>query len=89
MLLDRKLGLGTDAAHLLIFDPTLLDHASGWPIGWYADPAVWQHESAADHIAGWCTRSDGGYAVRLTTGDLTAEERAPAGFGLSARWGRR
>ncbi|MEX3014183.1 hypothetical protein [Gymnodinialimonas hymeniacidonis] len=79
MEFDRRLGLGTDSAHLMIFDPTLVEQAREWPIAWYTEPAVWQDQSAKGHLAAWCTGSDGGFALRLTTGGLTDVEKSLAG----------
>ncbi|MEJ6393802.1 hypothetical protein V8J82_11075 [Gymnodinialimonas sp. 2305UL16-5] len=79
MSFDRKLGLGTDGAHFLIYNPETLAHTKDWPTGWYGEPEAWQSESAAGRLVAWCTRSDGGYALRLTTGDLTADEQPLAG----------
>lgn len=79
MSFNRKLGLGTDIAHFFLFDPETLDYAVTWPIDWYDKPAVWQHVSRAEHMVAWCTRSDGGYAIRLTTDGLTEAEKPLAG----------
>jgi len=76
---NRKLSLGTDIAHFFIFNPDVLDYAATWPIDWYNSPAVWQDVSRANHLASWCTRSDGGYAIRLTTDGLTEGEKPLAG----------
>lgn len=79
MSFNRRLGLGTDVAHFFLFDPEALDCAATWPIGWYDTPAVWQHVSRAEHMVAWCTRGDGGYAIRLTTDGLTEAEKPLAG----------
>jgi hypothetical protein len=79
MTSNRKLGLGTDIAHLFLYDPDRLDYAKTWPIDWFNAPEVWQHVSRAGDMVAWCTRSDGGYAVRLTTDGLTEAETPLAG----------
>jgi len=89
---SRRINIGTDVAHILIFHPDDLSHAAEWPIAWYSDPAVYPVENAAGRLMGWSTQSDGGYMVRVTDGALTDAEKAAAGpswtFPLTVRHGR-
>ena len=76
---SRSMMMGTDVATLLIFHPDDMGHTEEWPLGWYAEGAIWRVESAAGRLVAWCTGGDGGWKLRLTDGDLTAAERAFAG----------
>lgn len=89
---SRALMVSTDVAHILIFHPDDLAHAAEWPIAWYSEPFIYPAESAAGRLIGWCTTSDGGYALRLTDGALTEREESLAGpswtFPYTVRQGR-
>lgn len=82
----------TDVATLMIFNPDDLQHAANWPIAWYAEPGIWQHESAAGNLIAWCTRADGGYRIRMRHGPLTKREHRYAvnqwTFPFTVRHGR-
>ncbi|MGV6876693.1 DUF6386 family protein [Pseudochelatococcus sp. B33] len=90
--MEKTIMVGTDVAHLLLFHPDDLAHRDNDPIAWYGYDFAYRRESAAGRLIAWGTGSDGGYAVRLTTDSLTAEERAHAcaswAFPLLVRHGR-
>lgn len=89
---SKTMVLATDVAHLVLFHPEDLGHAEQWPIAWYAETFVYPVESAAGRLIAWCTGSDGVFKLRLTTGDMTAREKAFAGpswvFPYRVRHGR-
>jgi hypothetical protein len=82
----------TDVATILLFHPDELEHTAGWPVGWYSMGPAWRAESAAGRLVAWNTGYDGGFKVRLTTGELTAREQAYVRqswvFGYTVRLGR-
>lgn len=84
--------VSTDVAHIVLFHPDDLAHADEWPIAWYSEPFVFPVESAAGRLIAWCTKSDGGYAVRVTNGAVTDREQRYAGpswtFPYTVRHGR-
>jgi hypothetical protein len=89
---SRALMVSTDVAHIVLFHPDDLAHAADWPIAWYSEPFVYPVESAAGRLIAWSTRSDGGFAVRLTDGAVSERESRYAGpswtFPYSVRHGR-
>jgi hypothetical protein len=89
---ERVVTIGTDVATFLIFHPDDLAHRSADPIAWYAYGFAYRRESEAGRLVGFGTGGDGGYAIRLTTGALTAAERPHAGprwdYPLIVRHGR-
>lgn len=76
---SKRLMMPTDVAHIMLFHPDDLAHAKDWPFDWYGDAHIYPHESAAGRLVCWCTKSDGGYAVRLTDGAITEREQRYAG----------
>lgn len=89
---SRRLMMPADSAHLLLFHPDDLAHAAGWPRHWYRDAFAWGPETAAGTLVAWATGIAGSFAVRLTTGALSAREQAFAGphwtFPYRVRHGR-
>jgi hypothetical protein len=89
---SKALMVSTDVAHIVLFHPDDLAHASVWPIAWYSEPFVYPLESAAGRLIAWSTRSDGSFAVRLTDGAMTEREQSYAGpswtFPYAVRHGR-
>jgi hypothetical protein len=89
---SKALMVSTDVAHIVLFHPDDLAHASDWPIAWYSEPFVYPLESAAGRLIAWSTRSDGSFALRLTDGAMTEREQSYAGpswtFPYSVRHGR-
>ena len=89
---SRRLMMPADSAHLLLFHPDDLSHAAGWPRDWYRAPFAWGPESARGALVAWSTGTAGSFAVRLTTGALSAREHAYAGpqwtFPYTVRHGR-
>lgn len=89
---SKDIRLATDVAHIVLFHPDDLVHAEHWPIAWYAESFIYPVESAAGRLIAWCTGSDGVFKLRLTTGELTARERAFSGpsfvFPYRVRHGR-
>ena len=89
---SRRLMMPADSAHLLLFHPDDLTHAAGWPRHWYRDAFAWGPETAAGTLVAWATGIAGSFAVRLTTGALSAREQAFAGphwtFPYRVRHGR-
>ncbi|MBY3064788.1 hypothetical protein HFO63_27500 [Rhizobium laguerreae] len=89
---SKILMVSTDVAHIVLFHPDDLAHASEWPIAWYSEPFVFPAESAAGQLIAWCTKSDGGFAVRVTNGAMTEREQRYAGpswvFPYTVRHGR-
>jgi hypothetical protein len=82
----------TDVATILLFHPDELEHTSDWPVGWYSVGPAWRTESTAGRLVAWNTGNDGGFKVRLTTGELTTREQAYVRqswvFGYTVRLGR-
>lgn len=76
---SRRLMMPADSAHLMLFHPDDLAHAAGWPRDWYQTPFAWSPETAAGKLVAWSTGTAGSFAVRLTTGALSAREQAYAG----------
>jgi len=70
--------VSTDVATLMFFHPEDLKHAEHWPIAWYSEPGVWQHESKDEQLVAWGAGNDGSYRVRLRCGPITRSERALA-----------
>ncbi|MBW6421596.1 hypothetical protein KX729_09105 [Rhizobium sp. XQZ8] len=89
---SKTLMVSTDVAHIVLFHPDDLAHAREWPIAWYSEPFIFPAESAAGRLIGWCTGSDGGFAVRITDGPLTEREERYCGprwtFPYRVRHGR-
>ncbi len=84
--------VSTDVATILLFHPDELEHTADWPVGWYSTEPAWRAESAAGRLVAWNTGNDGGFKVRLTTGELTTREQAYVRqswvFGYTVRLGR-
>jgi hypothetical protein len=82
----------TDVSTILLFHPDEMEHTAGWPVGWYSTEPAWRAETAAGRLVAWGTGYDGAFKVRLTTGDMTARERAFTrqswDFGYTVRLGR-
>jgi hypothetical protein len=77
-MVDTTIDIGTDVAHLALFHPDDLAHRANDPIAWYGYSFAYRAESAAGRLVAWCTGSDGGYRVRFTDRDLSAEEQEAA-----------
>lgn len=71
----KTIGIGTDVAMLLVFHPDSLLHHKDDPIAWYSAPSVTRKDLEEGNLVGFWTGSDGGYRVRMTTGDLTVLEK--------------
>ena len=89
---STTISIGTDVATLVLFHPEDLAHRECDPIAWYSYGFVWRKESREGRLVAFGTGSDGGYAVRLTTGSLAPDEAARAcsswEFPLIVRHGR-
>lgn len=89
---EKTITIGTDVATLVLFHPDDLPHRHADPIAWYAYDFAYRRESAAGRLVAFGTGSDGGFAVRLTTGGLTRREAdlacTPWAFPLVVRHGR-
>ncbi|MGL3607214.1 hypothetical protein ACSV9I_11920 [Rhizobium sp. G187] len=89
---SKTIVLETDVAHLVLFHPDDLIHAEHWPIAWYAETFIYPAESAAQRLIAWSTGFDGVFKLRLTTGEITAQEQAFSGpswvFAYRVRHGR-
>ena len=89
---SKTLMVSTDVAHIVLFHPDDLAHASDWPIAWYSEAFIFLAESKAERLIAWCTNSDGGFAVRVTNGAMTEREQRYAGpswvFPYTVRHGR-
>ncbi|WP_413988582.1 DUF6386 family protein [Labrys okinawensis] len=89
---EKTILLGTDVAAFVLFHPDDLAHRAQDPLDWYSYDFAYGRESAAGRLIAFCTGSDGGYAIRLTTRDLTPAEAADAcpswSFPLIVRHGR-
>jgi hypothetical protein len=89
---EKKISVGTDVAHLILFHPDDLSHRNHDPIAWYGYDFAYRRESAAGRLVAWGTGADGGYLVRLTTGSLTTDEQVRAcvswSYPLVVRHGR-
>jgi hypothetical protein len=77
-IVEKKIGVGTDVAHLVLFHPYDLAHRDRDPIAWYGYDFAYRRGSAAGRLIAWGTGADGGYLVRLTTDSLTTDEQARA-----------
>jgi hypothetical protein len=73
--IDRQIDVVTDTATLAFFDPVALKHRADGKQDWFATRAEAQKEIARGRMVLIPTPMDGRYRVRITTGDLTAEER--------------
>ncbi|AOF92263.1 hypothetical protein [Sinorhizobium sp. RAC02] len=76
---SKTLMVSTDVAHIVLFHPDDLAHASEWPIAWYSESFIFPAESTKGRLIAWCTNSDGGFAVRVTNGAMTEREQHYAG----------
>ena len=89
---DSDFTIGTDVAHFVLFHPADLAHRDDDPIAWYSYDFAYQRDSRAGALIAWGTGSDGGFRIRLTTGELTAAEKqagcASWRFPLIVRHGR-
>jgi hypothetical protein len=89
---EKTILLGTDVAAFVLFHPDDLAHRARDPLDWYGYDFAYGRESAAGRLVAFCTGSDGSYAIRLTTGDLTPAEAVDAcpswSFPLIVRHGR-
>lgn len=89
---EKTVQLGTDVAAFALFHPDDLGHRAKDPLEWYSYDFAYRRESAAGRLIVFFTGGDGGYRLRLTTGELTAGEAANAcaswTFPLRVRHGR-
>lgn len=90
--LDRTVVVGTDSAFFCLFHPDDLRHRQDSGGGWTSEDFACGAEFDAGTFAGWGTGGDGGFAIRVTDGDLTPREAANAtvswDFRYRARRGR-
>jgi hypothetical protein len=90
--LDRKIVLGTDVAGFFLFHPNDMAHRARSPLAWYGYGFACRKEFEAGRMVTFCTGSDGTFAFRVTTGELSVREQrwlaASWDFRLRVRHGR-
>lgn len=72
---DQTVDIGTDVASFFLFHPDDLEHRQEDPIAWYDYGFACRKEFEAGNLIAFRTGADGGYQLRLTSGDLTDAER--------------
>jgi hypothetical protein len=89
---EKLIYLATEVAAFVLFHPDDLAHRAQDPVAWYSYDFAFRRESAAGRLIAFVTGADGGYSLRLTTGELTAREAAKSTaswtFPLLVRHGR-
>lgn len=92
MKLEHTLDIGTDIASFFLFHPDDLVHRSKDPLDWHDYGFACSKEFEEGNLVAFRTGGDGGYQLRLTSGDLTnAEQAAQTGsweWGYTVRHGK-
>ncbi|MBC8143137.1 MAG: hypothetical protein H7Y38_17055 [Armatimonadetes bacterium] len=92
MKLNAVIDIGTDVASFYLFHPDDLKHRADDPLDWTWHDFSCEKEFLAGNLLAFSTGADGGYQLRLTSGDLTDAERAAQTgsweFGYTVRHGR-
>lgn len=76
MKLDQTIDIGTDGASFFLFHPDDLAHRKDDPLDWFTYGFACRKEFEAGNLVAFLTGADGGYQLRLTSGDLTDKEKA-------------
>ncbi|MBC7809292.1 MAG: hypothetical protein H7145_24420 [Akkermansiaceae bacterium] len=92
MKLEQTVDIGTDVAAFFVFHPGDLQHRSDDPLDWYDYDFACRKEFESGNLVAFRTGGDGGYQLRITSGDLTSAEREHEtgswAFGYTVRHGR-
>jgi len=74
--IEQRIVAGTDGASFYLYHPADLQHRLTSPLAWPCYHFACRPEFEAGRLVGFDTGGDGGYAFRITSGELTERERA-------------